>query len=246
VSRPFPTRPAFLLLAALPGLLLACGGEADEEATPEGAAVELDMEGEVVEPPFAVRGEADRLLLAWFDEEGLHSAASREDVPEERRERVRVESLTIAPEDRLDPEFVYVADLRQAGEHGGYVVRKLQRAAFDALVDRATGHDQPVAQAQAQAFAGVHGDPNADIIIYGASWCGACRSAAAFLRQRGVPFQEKDIERDPGARAEMQRKAQEAGVRPSGIPVIDFRGRILTGFDQATMQRLLDQQARPI
>jgi hypothetical protein len=41
----------------------------------------------------------------------------------------------------------------------------------------------------------------------------------------------------------MQRKAMAAGIRPSGIPVIDVRGRILTGFDPATLDRLL---ARPI
>ena len=153
-----------------------------------------------------------------------------------------------APEERLDPAFVYVADLRQPGEGGSYVVRKLSRDAFDALVDEATGANEPAAVASNEpaGFGGGHGDPNADIIIYGASWCGACRSTASFLRQRGVPFQEKDIERDPGARSEMLQKARAAGVSANGIPVIDFRGRILTGFDRATMVRLLDQQARPI
>jgi hypothetical protein len=37
----------------------------------------------------------------------------------------------------------------------------------------------------------------------------------------------------------MQTKARRAGVRPSGIPVIDFRGTILTGFDQARLDSLI-------
>ena len=214
------------LVALLPALSLACS---EPQETP--TAEEAQAEGALVEPPFEVRGEADDLVLTWYDAEGPHLAERRSDIPEEHRAQVRVDSLQLAPEER-DPAHVYVADLR-VEQDGRYPVRRYSREAFDAIVERAMG----VQAAPTEATAGALGD----VVIYGASWCSACRAAASHLRRRGVPFEEKDIERDPGARAEMQRKAQAAGVRPSGIPVIDFRGTILTGFDQRRIDRLIEQ-----
>jgi glutaredoxin len=76
-----------------------------------------------------------------------------------------------------------------------------------------------------------------------ASWCGACKAAAKYLRSRDVPFVEKDIEKDRAAASEMQAKAQAAGKTPRGVPVIDFRGTILLGFDQQALSTLIDQGA---
>ncbi|HJL04303.1 MAG TPA: glutaredoxin domain-containing protein [Polyangiaceae bacterium LLY-WYZ-15_(1-7)] len=214
------------LLLLLAASALGCESGARSAAAPgeaaEGAA------GEVVDPPFAVRGDASGLVLTWYDEEGAHVAESRDEIPAERRERVRVDSLELPPEQR-DPSAVYVADLRQPGEGGAYVVRRYGRAAFDALLDEATGADQPEALA------------DASVVVYGASWCNACQAAKRWFEREGVGYVERDIERDPGAREEMQRKAREAGIMPSGIPVIDVRGRLVTGFDPNTLRRLLDE-----
>jgi glutaredoxin len=79
-----------------------------------------------------------------------------------------------------------------------------------------------------------------------ASWCSACRGAAAYLRSRSVPFVEKDIEKDAQANAEMQQKARAAGKSPRGVPVIDFRGQLILGFDQAALDRLISQPPQPI
>ena len=223
---------SILLLSAVAATGLACEGEeaSESETAADGEEAELDTEGEAVTPPFEVKGDCDGLLLVWFDDEGPHSATSRDEIPEAHRERVRVDSLSLAPEDRLDPAFVYVADLRAPGEAGRYPVRKLPREAFESLIDRAAP-SEPAATA------------SADVIIYGADWCGACRSTAAFLRERNVPFVEKNVERDPQAQAEMQQKCRRAGISPNGIPVIDFRGTILTGFDPARLASLIAQTA---
>src|SRR3954453_23086353 len=56
----------------------------------------------VIKPPFAVRGEAEGLLLAWQDEKGeAHHAARRSEVPETSLAAVRVDSLELAPDKRL-------------------------------------------------------------------------------------------------------------------------------------------------
>jgi glutaredoxin len=204
-------------------VLAACGGG----SSPPGAA-STDGQGEVVTPPFAVRGSAEGLVLTWYDEEGAHGASSRAEVPVERRAEVRVDSLEIAPDDR-DPDHVFVADLRTANEQGDYTVRRLSREAFE----------DHVAQFVAAAHAEAPHAGQADVIIYGAEWCGACHEAAAYLRSRGIAFVERDIEHDPGAREEMQRAASAAGIPTSSIPIIDFRGTIMRGFDRAAIDRLI-------
>lgn len=217
---------ALLLWLAL--LALACGEESSPDTLPE--------EGQPTEAPFAVRGDAEGLLLVWFDEEGQHTAHARSEIPESARERVRVDDLSLPPGERLDPDLVYVADLRAPDGSGDYAVRTFARTRFEALVAAAAPPPpEPVAAPTAVAA----GDPNADVIIYGASWCNACRGAASFLRSRNIAFVERDVEREPGAREAMMRAASAAGVRPSGIPVIDFRGQIIAGFDRGALERAI-------
>ncbi len=197
-----------------------------------------------VSPPFAVRGDLDGLILSWFDGQGLHNANKRSEIPEHRRSQVRVDSLEVAPDQRLDPSLVYVADLRVARADGSYAVHTMERTAFDALVDKTAGI---VVNAPSTPTTGSHAEPGqndtnaAPVVIYMASWCGACKGAAAYLRQRGVPFIERDIEQDRNAQSEMMRKAQAAGASPRGVPVIDFRGTIVLGFDKARLGQLIDQ-----
>lgn len=186
-----------------------------------------------IKPPFEVSGELDGLLMVWFDAEGLHTASKRSEIPEAQRASVRIDSLNAAPDARLDPEHVYVADLRNAGADGNYPVQKATRAWFDSQVDRAK--PQPAAAVA-----------DGSIVVYKASWCGACRAAAAYLRSRHVEFVEKDVEKEPGANEEMLRKAQAKGLHPRGVPVIDFRGEIMLGFDQARLSTLIDRAPKSI
>ncbi|GAB4210768.1 MAG: hypothetical protein OHK0013_31820 [Sandaracinaceae bacterium] len=182
--------------------------------------------GEVVDPPFAVRGDLEGLLLTWFDAEGPHTAERRDDVPEAARAQVRVDSLSLPPDQR-DPDSVFVADLRSPGPDGRYTVRRMSREAFEALARAA------------RPSGGEAVTTNGEVIVFGASWCGACRQAEAYLRERGVPFVEHDIEEDPAARQDMIRRARAAGIQPDGIPIIDVRGRVLQGFDPAAIDRAL-------
>ena len=215
--------------------LAACGnpvpGQGGASAAPTPgtlAAPAVPAEaGEAVKPPFSVQGELDGLLIVWFDKDGTHTAKRRSDVPEAQRAQVRIDSLSVPPDKRLDPDHVYIADLRAPAGDGSYTVRKQTRAWFDARVDGS----RPAPAAA-----------SADVTIYMASWCGACRATAAYLRSRNVPFVEKDIEKDAAANAEMQRKAHAAGQSPRGVPVIDFRGHLLLGFDQAEIDRLIAER----
>jgi glutaredoxin len=128
---------------------------------------------------------------------------------------------------------VYVADVRLAGADGNYVVRAMSRDDFDGLIDRARPAPAPEATSDA-------------VVIYKASWCGACKAAAGFLRDKHVSFTEKDVEKDPGAQQEMLKKAQDKGLSPTGVPVIDFRGEIMLGFDRGRLAALIDRDSKAI
>jgi glutaredoxin len=232
-----------LLLISVIGVSACRKGEATSEADTSAAKTQAEGEGQgansagqVVTPPFPVRGELEGLLMVWFDAEGLHTAQKRSEIPEAQRAQVRIDALDIAPDARPDPESVYVADLSKPNSDGSYPVRQTARSWFDAQVDRAKPRPaEPAAAAEGDA-----------IVIYKAAWCGVCRSAAAYLKSRNVAFIEKDVEKEPGASDEMLRKARAKGLTPRGVPVIDFHGEILMGFDQQHMAKLLDRYAKPI
>ncbi len=67
-------------------------------------------------------------------------------------------------------------------------------------------------------------------IVYGASWCSPCHQAAAYLKKKGIKVVERDIEKHPKYRAEMQRKLRAARRKTSTIPIIDVGGVIVVGF----------------
>jgi glutaredoxin len=58
--------------------------------------------------------------------------------------------------------------------------------------------------------------------------------AKAFLKSQNIPFEEKDVLTDLAAREEMVKKSGQLGV-----PVIDVEGKIMVGFDQGELTRLV-------
>jgi glutaredoxin len=235
-------RPPRLLIAcsllwlAVP-TWLACGNPVDDATAQLGAETDTKAQGgslgERITPPFAVKGELEGLLLVWFDAQGVHTAQKRSEIPAASRALVRVGSLRAAPDPRLDADDIYVADLRAPQADGAYPVHRAGRTFFDAQVD----HAKPPPKVE---------PASASVVVYKASWCGACKAAEAFLREKHVTFVEKDVEKDPGAQAEMLQKAQAKGLSPRGVPVIDFRGEIMLGFDQARLEQLIDRYAKAI
>jgi glutaredoxin len=206
-----------LLFAVIGALFLACSKRSVRE--------------DIVPPPVVTDTSTD-LLFTWIDEKGeFHVEQKVADVPVAAREVVRVSDPVKDPA-KLDD--VFVADLRTAGP-AGYPVRTMPRPEFEKIAVERRQKTGKVLTPQGAASA----PPAPMVVIYGASWCGPCHQAASYLRQRGVPFIEKDIEQDGTANREMQAKLASAGMRGGSIPVIDVRGKILVGFDQGAMDRAL-------
>ena len=60
-----------------------------------------------------------------------------------------------------------------------------------------------------------------------------CDQAKEYLSQKGIPFQEKDIARDPGALADLKK----LGVMTTPVIVID--GSMIVGFDTEKIDQAL-------
>lgn len=179
------------------------------------------------------------LLLTWIDDKGeFHVEQKVADVPVGARDVVRVADPVKDPP-KLDD--VFVADLRNAGPDGAYPVRTMSRTEFEKVAVERRQKSGGAVLAPKGADSAPPAAARPAVIIYGASWCGPCHQAAAYLKKRGVPFVEKDIEEDRLAAREMQQKLAGAGMRGGSIPVIDVRGKVLVGFDERAMDRALGQ-----
>ncbi|HPC39250.1 MAG TPA: glutaredoxin domain-containing protein [Exilispira sp.] len=71
------------------------------------------------------------------------------------------------------------------------------------------------------------------VIVYSTPSCPYCSMAKDFLRSKNVPFEDIDVSRNQQAAMEMIRKSGQ-----SGVPVIDFNGEIIIGFDRSRLERL--------
>lgn len=180
------------------------------------------------------------MMFTWIDDKGeFHVEQKVTDVPVTARDVVRVADPVKDPP-KLDD--IFVADLRNLGAGGAYPVRTMSRTEFEKLaVERRqkNGNGSVLAPKGAESAPPAAARPT--VIIYGASWCGPCHQAAAYLKRRGVPFIEKDIEEDRVAAREMQTKLASAGMRGGSIPVMDVKGKMLVGFDQNAVDRALGQ-----
>jgi mycoredoxin len=72
------------------------------------------------------------------------------------------------------------------------------------------------------------------IVIYTTSWCHDCRAAKRFLDEKGIAYEEIDIEKDPVA-AEIVMKLND-GMKK--VPTLDVEGKIVSGdrFDASRFE----------
>ncbi len=81
----------------------------------------------------------------------------------------------------------------------------------------------------------------ADVVtVFTTSTCPWCVRAKEFLRQKGVPFRERNIEMDPAAARELSLRTGQMGV-----PVITAGSEVIVGFDRPRLERLAARFAAP-
>ena len=75
------------------------------------------------------------------------------------------------------------------------------------------------------------------IKMYTTSWCGDCRMAKMYLTEKGISYEEIDIEKTPGA-AEIVMRVNEGKRR---VPTLDIDGRFvaLSPFNRRQLEEAL-------
>ena len=158
------------------------------------------------------------MLFSFLNEQGkIQAVSSREEVPESIRERVLVVDLSKTPEQRQAHRFAFFVDLSVSDNEDKYPVTVVSR------YNAAKGEQAPVALSPV---------PEGTVVVYSAEWCGYCKKAMRWMEERQIPYMERDIEKVPGAQQEMREKLTAAGVQGGGVPVIDWGGTLVMGFDQ--------------
>ena len=174
-----------------------------------------------------VRAGTDALLFTFVDDRRVRAVSTIAEVPEEKRARVLVTDLRMSASDRRAHKYNYFVDLTTPQADGSYAVSVVSR------FDPAKGEGLKV---------GLSSAPEGSIVLYTAEWCGFCKKAKAWMQQNGVEFVERDVDKQPGAQAELQDKLKAAGVSAGGIPVIDWQGELTVGFNKARLKTLLKER----
>lgn len=76
------------------------------------------------------------------------------------------------------------------------------------------------------------------VTVYTTPTCGFCHQLKNYLRQRGIPFVEHDVSRDPYRANEMVRLSGQQGV-----PVSVIDGNVILGADMGRINQILAQRA---
>jgi mycoredoxin len=99
------------------------------------------------------------------------------------------------------------------------------------LIEALSGITVTVARAEPIADSG-----SDDVVLYATSWCGYCEKTRRFLRARGIPFVEQDIERSPQARRQYE------ALNGRGVPLLVIRGTMIVhGYSPKEILRALGQ-----
>lgn len=223
-----------ILIVCMVWTVGACGKEAEEAGQVAPIAVPVPPVVSDAAGPYALR------YFAPVSGE-LVQVKTPADVPQGARGQV----LVTFEDPALQGPWLYVADLTQKKAEG-YAVRSVDRQeleqslAASAPKPPAPDPAQPVAAGPAATAAPTNA--SGDVVIFRTAWCGYCKKAAEYLKLKGVPFVEKDLERDAGAREDMLARARKAGVGPDrlqGVPILSVRGKIINGFDRGAIDRAL-------
>jgi glutaredoxin 3 len=248
-------RPGLALMALLLAALVPAGG--CRKPRPEVPAAQL--------PPLEV-DRAGKWLYTHADGSGRFvTVDDPQSIPAESRAVVRVTDPARAGE-RQDGVAVYVVDVNQLLDRGKVKAQVLSREGFETgalahlppgassafpplvpggpSVPPAPGAGASASGPSSGAAPGAAPAPTpgaAVVILYGTSWCPACKAARQYLSERKIPFADKDIERDANAARELREKAARLGVPADRIPILDVRGRLLIGFEKSRLEALLGE-----
>ena len=72
-----------------------------------------------------------------------------------------------------------------------------------------------------------------NVVLYSAEWCGYCKKARQYLKQRKVSFTEYDVEKSKQGADQYRR------LKGQGVPLIMVGKQRVNGFDRSRLDQLL-------
>ena len=157
-----------------------------------------------------------RQTYRYFDASGtMHFVDALEKVPEAYRASAKpmggaeLPQLTRAAKTRVHRPSGY-----------GTSIRKIPRGGTSS---------QSEAQAPAARPRGA-----SEVVLYSTSWCGWCRKTMAWLDERGIEYENRDIEKNDTWRDELIEKTGR-----TSIPMVEIDGEVIQGYDPGRMHELL-------
>ena len=73
---------------------------------------------------------------------------------------------------------------------------------------------------------------NEEVILYGSEDCPWCNKTREYLKDKEIEFEERDVKKQSKNMEELIDKSDQRG-----IPVIDFKGTIIVGFDKDALDK---------
>ena len=73
------------------------------------------------------------------------------------------------------------------------------------------------------------------IKVYSTPTCPYCFTLKAFLKEKGIDFEDIDVSKDEKELEEMVKNSGQMGV-----PVIDIHGKVVVGFDKEKISQILN------
>ncbi|MFT5432744.1 MAG: glutaredoxin [Myxococcota bacterium] len=224
--------------------VMACGGQkapakANQVAPDPTSAPEIRVHADNVD-----------LIYRYFPDSTrkAETVTSLKDVPQASRSMVLVIPVEVPP------GLSYVADLTNAKPDGTYNYKVIPTAELDRTLDESRGSvastatlaaatDPKNTPTRAASTASSATTKREDVVMFSTTWCGVCGKAKRWMRNKGIPFIERDIEKEKGARGDMQRLAKEANFpasQLSGVPVIWVKGKMFSGFNPRSIEAALN------
>ena len=77
--------------------------------------------------------------------------------------------------------------------------------------------------------------PHGGVVMYCTSWCPDCRRARSWFKEQNIPYTEVDIDRTPGAGAQVRKWAGGSQTTPT----FDIDGTIVVNFETEKLEQLL-------
>ena len=74
------------------------------------------------------------------------------------------------------------------------------------------------------------------VVMYSTEWCGVCKTAKRYFKERKIPFREYDVEKSRKGESDFKR------LRGQGVPIILVGKQRLNGFSTARFESIYKQK----